>query len=363
MASGVTPRLPPCPPPAPHTASHAPVDDHAAAAKREGDAAFGRGDFAAAASAYASALNHLAPLGHDPHLRGTLLANRCLTLLRLGGQTAAALADAREACRMRPRWAKAHVRLAQVRRVALPGCGSSSLELLGDRISMLSGVVCEAQAHEDGGDFAAAAVSYKRAVELEAALEPTLVKAVAALERRAARQHCLVTMQGHQGAIYDAAVHPQVCPRCSAARQVCPLRADRALPLACSPSSWGRWPRSWWRRAAPTRLCVFGAAGQAASCSCWLGTATGSHACAGARAAVCWPAPRWTARPASGGWHPGAAARRTACWRQGPCWPWATARGGSPAWTSAPAAACSPRAPAVGRCGCGAWQQMHSTRS
>lgn len=56
----------------------------------------------------------------------------------------------------------------------------------------------------------AAASSYQRAAELDVGLAPAVGTALAALERRISRQRCLVALQGHQGPIYDAVIHPQV---------------------------------------------------------------------------------------------------------------------------------------------------------
>lgn len=99
------------------------------AAKQVGDAAFGRGAFDQAAAAYTAALLGLSGAEDEPHLRGVLLANRCLARLRLGAQAASALADAQEACRLRPRWGKAHLRLAQVGRRAEPQPGSQRVQV------------------------------------------------------------------------------------------------------------------------------------------------------------------------------------------------------------------------------------------
>lgn len=92
--------------------------------KAEGDAAFARQAHPEAADAYTRALQLLSPCtpADEPDLRGALLANRCLARLRAAASQvqakatllAAALADATEAVRLRPRWGKAHLRLAQV---------------------------------------------------------------------------------------------------------------------------------------------------------------------------------------------------------------------------------------------------------
>ena len=79
--------------------------------KQQGDAAFREGRWGDACKAYSRGLGSCT----DPSERGVLLANRCIAQLKAGGQSAAAAAleDAREALRLRPRWAKAHLRLAQ----------------------------------------------------------------------------------------------------------------------------------------------------------------------------------------------------------------------------------------------------------
>ena len=79
--------------------------------KELGDAAFWDGRWRDASTAYSRGLDSCT----DPSERGTLLANRCMARLKAGGESAAAaaLGDAREALRLRPRWAKAHLRLAQ----------------------------------------------------------------------------------------------------------------------------------------------------------------------------------------------------------------------------------------------------------
>lgn len=84
--------------------------------KRVGDEAFRRGVFQEAVDAYGQALSVSAAAAGacDPQQRGALLANRCLALLKLGGQAHQALDDAQQACKLRPRWGKAHLRLAQV---------------------------------------------------------------------------------------------------------------------------------------------------------------------------------------------------------------------------------------------------------
>jgi tetratricopeptide (TPR) repeat protein len=175
-------------------------------AKRVGDEAFLQSDFDQAVAAYTVALA-AAPL-HDRHLRGTLLANRCLARLKLGSNVEAAVADAEEACEMRPRWGKAHLRKGQVRRTAAAGKAGFSLGLTTTSACLQALEACRATN--------AAAHSYQRAVELDASLEPAAARALAALERHESRNRCLALLQGHQGAIYDAAVHPQVCARIDA---------------------------------------------------------------------------------------------------------------------------------------------------
>ena len=155
--------------------------------KELGDAAFQRQEFAAAVGAYSAALASLSAPSTDSDLRSTLLANRCLARLKssqdFGAQTqpaevAAALEDAREAARLRPRWGKAHLRLAQCLEAA--------------------------------GRPEPAAAAYRRAAELDDGLAPAVSRALAGLERQAARQRCLLVLQGHSGAIYDAAIQPHV---------------------------------------------------------------------------------------------------------------------------------------------------------
>ncbi|KAL4853611.1 putative WD repeat-containing protein [Chlorella vulgaris] len=169
-------------------------------AKRLGDAAFQHADFDRAVAAYSAALQAAA---EDPHMRGILLLNRCLAKLRLGGQASSALADAQEACRMRPRWGKAHLRLAQT----LETCGRPD----------------------------AAAASYQRAAELDPELAQAVGKALAGLERKDSRRRCLVAMQGHQGPVYDADVHPQSVTIGSLPTQlVATAGADHTIRLWCT---------------------------------------------------------------------------------------------------------------------------------
>lgn len=87
--------------------------------KQAGDEAFKRGAFKEAVDAYGKALsvssaNTATAAASDPQARGALLANRCLALLKVGGQAHQALEDAQQACKLRPRWGKAHLRLGQV---------------------------------------------------------------------------------------------------------------------------------------------------------------------------------------------------------------------------------------------------------
>lgn len=167
--------------------------------KAAGDAAFGQQRFREAIEAYSQALACLAG-AEDREMRGALLANRCLAWLQLGGDRPAAAAaasddgashhqqqrqalaqallDAQQAVQLRPRWAKAHLRLAH--------------------------------AQAASGNTQAAAAAYSRAAVLDPALQPAVAKAQAALERDASRQRCLLVLQGHQGPIYDAAVREQV---------------------------------------------------------------------------------------------------------------------------------------------------------
>lgn len=96
-----------------------PTDSAQTDLKQVGDEAFKRGAFQEAVDAYGQALSVSAAASapaaaSDPYQRGALLANRCLALLKLGGQAHRALADAQQACKLRPRWGKAHLRLGQV---------------------------------------------------------------------------------------------------------------------------------------------------------------------------------------------------------------------------------------------------------
>ena len=77
--------------------------------------------------------------------------------------------------------------------------------------------------------------SYRRAAELESRLAPAVGKALASLERAASRQRCLLTLQGHQGAIYAAAVHPHaVSLGVITAQLIATAGADASLRLWCS---------------------------------------------------------------------------------------------------------------------------------
>jgi WD40 repeat protein len=81
----------------------------------------------------------------------------------------------------------------------------------------------------------AAVASYRRAAELDVSLAPAVGKALASLERAASRQRCLLTLQGHQGAIYDAAAHPQaVALGDVTSRLIATAGADASLRLWCS---------------------------------------------------------------------------------------------------------------------------------
>ncbi|KAL4436870.1 hypothetical protein ABPG75_004009 [Micractinium tetrahymenae] len=184
-----------------------PAEHSQADLKRAGDEAFKHGSFAQAVEAYGQALTATAATGpaaaSDPQQRGALLANRCLALLKLGGQAQQALADAQEACKLRPRWAKARLRLGQ----ALEACGRAS----------------------------EAAAAFRRAAELDPELEAAAGAALAAAERRASRERCLAVLQGHRGAIYDAAVHPQAITLGSLpTRLVATAGADATVRLWCA---------------------------------------------------------------------------------------------------------------------------------
>lgn len=145
--------------------------------KAAGDAAARAGDWSAAAEAYSAALACLSSSSDDAHLHGALLANRCLAWLQLG-EAAAALADARLAVRVRPRWGKAHLRMGQ--------------------------------ALQASSQAAAAAAAFQRAAELDPALEAAVASAMAAAERDASRSRCALVLQGRGGPLYDAAVRTQV---------------------------------------------------------------------------------------------------------------------------------------------------------
>lgn len=66
------------------------------------------------------------------------------------------------------------------------------------------------QALEACGRATQAAAAYRRAAELDPELEAAAGAALAAAERLASRERCLAVLQGHRGAIYDAAAHPKV---------------------------------------------------------------------------------------------------------------------------------------------------------
>ena len=91
------------------------------------------------------------------------------------------------------------------------------------------------QSLEACGSVDAAAASYRRAAELDASLAPAAGKALATLDRVASRQRCLLTLQGHQGTIYDAAAHPRALALgVVTTRLIATAGADASLRLWCS---------------------------------------------------------------------------------------------------------------------------------
>lgn len=227
--------------------------------------------------------------------------------------------------------------------------------------------------------------AFRRAAELDPELEAAAGAALAAAERRASRERCTVVMQGHRGAIYDAAAHHKVsllaepcCFPCLSREPPMPARyfsstavADALYcsfllwPSCCRWSPWAACPLGWWPPPAPTPPCEYGAPPLAASCSCWRATVTWLPAWHGAPVVPCWLVLRWTAPPGCGscmrGWRAavlvkgqaaaiaepaqGSCSRRLRCLR-------GTAAA-SAVWASAQMARCWPREPARGRCGCG----------
>jgi len=231
--------------------------------KQLGDTAFGRGQYEAASAAYTRALCSLSEAGsNDPCIKGALLANRCIAQLKAGGPAAAAaaLVDARESLRLRPRWAEAHLRLAQAsscRGQAGREAGTVSAGVLATA-SITKSVPAPArtsplpvpprlptsphlpdphsmQSLEACGSGAPAVASYRRAAELDASLSPAVAKALSTLERAASRKRCLLTLQGHQGPIYDAAIHPTPLTLGAVTTQlIATAGADASLRLWCS---------------------------------------------------------------------------------------------------------------------------------
>ncbi|GAB4823434.1 hypothetical protein N2152v2_010480 [Parachlorella kessleri] len=146
------------------TAAH---DQQASKLKAAADAQSKAGNYHEAASLYSQALQQASG---DMHLQSTLLANRSLALMKTQ-QPQAALVDATKALQLRPRWHKAHLRLAQ------------SAEGLGDR--------------------SAAIAAYRRALDLEPFLGEAVTKALAALELRQSREQCRLALKKHPGAVVN----------------------------------------------------------------------------------------------------------------------------------------------------------------
>ena len=95
------------------------------ALKKEGNAAFARGAFAAAVASYTAAID----LWMGEHDRAVLYANRSAARLKIAGEKQKALADAERACALAPEYAKAHFRRSQaLRALARPDDAAAALE-------------------------------------------------------------------------------------------------------------------------------------------------------------------------------------------------------------------------------------------
>lgn len=149
-------------------------DREARVIKEVADARLRDGHFRDAVEQYSQALG----CAGDAQLRSTLLANRCLAMLR-AGRLEDALCDAQSALQLRPRWHKAHLRLAQCK----------------DALR---------QTH-------AAIASYKRALELEPGLGESVSRALASLELKESRSLCRLSLSARH-AVYGVALHPQASP-------------------------------------------------------------------------------------------------------------------------------------------------------
>lgn len=145
--------------------------------KERGDADFNNALYNDAINAYTAALA-LQP--DDVITHSSLLTNRCLCHVQLGNP-ATALDDARSALQLRPRWAKAHVRVAQC------------YELLGNI--------------EQAIEF------YQRTTELDPSLRDHTIKSIESLHARTAQLRCQLSMapqptdSGRQP-VYAAALRP-----------------------------------------------------------------------------------------------------------------------------------------------------------
>ncbi len=82
------------------------------ALKKEGNAAFSRGAYAAAVSSYTAAID----LWMEPRDRAILYANRSAARLKIAGEKQKALSDAERAGQLAPDYAKGHFRRAQALR-------------------------------------------------------------------------------------------------------------------------------------------------------------------------------------------------------------------------------------------------------
>jgi tetratricopeptide (TPR) repeat protein len=159
--------------------------------KARGDAAFKSKYFDLAVDCY---LRAAAGGGMEPADEAAVHANASLALLKLGDASAAAR-EASEAVLMRPRWWKAHVRVAQA---------------------------CEAL-----GSLQAAAAAYRRAMELDpSAAGEGAAPALQRLERRTTAKLCRLAFTAHAAPLFCASVSPQASRRSS----TCPARSAPAPP-------------------------------------------------------------------------------------------------------------------------------------
>lgn len=101
-----------------------------------------------------------------------------------------------------------------------------------------------------------AAAAFRRAAELCPELEEAAGAALAVAERQTSRERCLVVLQGHHGAIYDAAAHPQVGAQLDPqSRPASPAGAELGY-REVHPGSIARQRRAHHRMLAPTRRIV-----------------------------------------------------------------------------------------------------------